>query len=304
MNDSSQTPPRHSILVTDSGLGGMSVFNELAKRFSVSSPWREVELVYFNAWPAPHKGYNHYKTPEKRVGVFNNAMNAMAVFSPDSILIACNTLSVIYPETAFSRTTDIRVEGIVDHGVKMLHHGLSSDPESKAVVLGTPTTIATRSHEKGLLDLGVAQERILNIACTNLAGFIEREPFGTAVAELIDTYAKETSERLGNFKGSIFAGLCCTHFGYRQDLFQAAFDKHYPGRVTFLNPNIRMAEQAGTTKEPEEQPGAKLTLKIESQAVWNRAQIEGCLDLLPGCPDTVKTALRDYKQDSHLFSVD
>ncbi len=42
-----------SILVTDSGLGGLSVFNRIASQLADNSVWPGVDLTYFNAWPAP-----------------------------------------------------------------------------------------------------------------------------------------------------------------------------------------------------------------------------------------------------------
>ena len=231
----------HSILVTDSGLGGLSVFNDIARRLEKESPWEQVRLTYVNAWPAPHRGYNHYPTPEKKAEVFNNAMEAMAAYEPDRILIACNTLSVVYTETRFARTTRIPVEGIVDHGVRMLHKRLDADPGSKAVIFGTPTTAEARSHEKGLVDLGTDKNRIITVACTNLAGYIEREPFSTKVADTIEGFVKETADRLNGSGGRVYAGLCCTHFGYRKALFSQAFQNHFKGCAALLNPSERMA---------------------------------------------------------------
>lgn len=305
MGVSSEHKSKLSLLVTDSGLGGFSVFSDIAGQLEASSPWQNVDLTYFNAWPSPHKGYNHFPTPEKRAQIFNNAMEAMMAFSPEKILIACNTLSVIYPKTEFSKTTDIPVEGIVDHGVTMMTERLNSDQDSRAVIFGTPTTIKARSHETGLIDSGIDRNRIINIACTNLAGFIEREPFSNTVGELIDTFVKEASDRLADFSGPVYAALCCTHFGYRQSLFQEAFEKYYPGKVTLLNPNVRMAQEAlSQAGSKENQEKTQLNLKVVSQAVWSDEQIEGCLKLLANCSGSVKTALRNYEQNTHLFSVD
>ncbi len=66
------------------------------------------------------RGYNHFETLERRVRVFDNALRAMDRFDPDQILIACNTLSVIYSHTPFARETNKKVREIVSHGVEML----------------------------------------------------------------------------------------------------------------------------------------------------------------------------------------
>ncbi len=293
-----------SILVTDSGLGGLSVFNDIANRLKQGSPWQKVKLVYFNAWPAPHRGYNHFGTEEKRSRIFNNALNAMATFDPDVILIACNTLSVIYPHTDFSKTSGIHVEGIVDHGVQMLNANLFADPDSVAVILGTPTTIKARSHEKELMRLGIAKDRILNIGCTNLAGWIEREPFSDTVDEMIQDFVKETAAKLGNFNGQVYAALCCTHFGYRQDLFVQAFSQWVRSNVTILNPNLRMAQQLFERADDTRSNATQVELEIVSKAVWSDDQVEAYLKLLPDISVATRDALMNYKLDHQLFSVE
>ena len=293
-----------TILVTDSGLGGLSVFNDIANRLTKGSPWPRVKLVYFNAWPAPHRGYNHFDAMERRVRVFDNALNAMAAFDPDVILIACNTLSAIYPRTPFCQASPIPVEGIVDHGVQMIFANLMADPGSKAVILGTPTTIAARSHESALVGLGIARERIINIGCTDLAGWIEREPFSETVGQMIRNFVQEAATALGDFSGRVVAALCCTHFGYRQALFEAAFAEFIRATVTILNPNVRMARRVFADVNPSRWASAQVDMHIVSKAVWTEAQVKAYLKLLPDISAATRGALKGYTLDPELFSVD
>ncbi len=302
--DNTDPTRTRSILVTDSGLGGLSVFNDIANRLEKGSPWQRVRLVYVNAWPAPHRGYNHFSTQEQKARIFNNALHAMAEFEPDVILIACNTLSVIYPHTHFSASSGIRVEGIVDHGVQMIYENLTADPESMAVILGTPTTIDAKSHENELTRLGIDKERIVNIGCTNLAGWIEREPFSPKVNEMIRQFVTEAAKSLGNFSGKVYAALCCTHFGYRQKLFERAFTELVNARVTMLNPNLRMARLAVASGQPSSSFHPQMEIQIVSKAEWTDEQIGAYVELLPNISMTTRTALTNYKHDTQLFSVE
>jgi glutamate racemase len=303
-DDNCTSSAARTILVTDSGLGGLSVFNDIANCLSKGSPWRRVKLVYVNAWPAPHRGYNHFETPERKVRVFDNALKAMAAFHPDVILIACNTLSVIYPHTPFCKAAQIPVEGIVDHGVRMIQEELAADPDSKAVILGTPTTIAAGSHATALVGLGIARNRIINIACTDLAGWIEREPFSETVAQLIRQFVRQTAAALGDFRGRVAAALCCTHFGYRQSLFEAAFTRFIPASVTMLNPNVRMARQVVEAGGPSRAMPAHIDMYIVSKALWTAQQVAAYVKLLPDISTATRNALTGYKLDPELFSVD
>lgn len=292
-----------SILVTDSGLGGVSVFNRIAARLENGSPWQKVNLIYFNAWPAPLRGYNHFDTLERRVRVFDNAMTAMNRFDPDEIYIACNTLSVIYPHTPFAKKGEKKVEGIVDYGVQMLFQHLSDNPESIAVIFGTPSTAEAGSHRKGLNALGIPDERILSIGCTDLAGYIEREPFSDKVGKAIDHYVREAARQFGNGVKQVYAALCCTHFGYRQTLFEKAFAEVTQCPVTLLNPNIPMADSVFEDMDADSVEGADIRVKMVSQAVWNEKQIEAYIELMPDMTPAVREALTGYEQSDTLFSV-
>ena len=52
----------------------------------------------------------------------------MAPYKVDIILIACNTLSVIYAETDFSKTCPIPVMSIVDFGVNIIAEKMHANP--------------------------------------------------------------------------------------------------------------------------------------------------------------------------------
>jgi glutamate racemase len=293
-----------SIVVTDSGMGGLSVFNAIANQLDKESPWQFVKLVYVNAWPAPHRGYNHFVTLEKRARVFDNALRVMARYNPDEILIACNTLSVIFSHTHFSKSSGVKVQGIVDHGVQMVHESLSSDPGSVAIILGTPTTINAKTHEKELVGLGISEDRIINLACTNLAGRIEREPFSKTVKEMITKYVQQAATALDNFSGNVFAALCCTHFGYRRELFAQAFADTVDAKVTMLDPNIRMVRQAVPSVDGGRLYRPQIEMQMVSKARWSTEQVGAYEKLLGDVSHVARNALHNYRHVPDLFSVD
>lgn len=74
-----------TLLVTDSGLGGLSVCAGMAARFANDARYERIHLVYFNAWPEQDRGYRHYPDPADRSKVFDNALAAMAKYTPDHI---------------------------------------------------------------------------------------------------------------------------------------------------------------------------------------------------------------------------
>ncbi len=292
-----------TILVSDSGLGGLSVFADIARQMKKNSSFEKINMVYFNAWPEQNKGYNHFPDMNARANVFNNAMNAMAEFTPDTILIACNTLSVVYPFTAFSQKTNIQVTGIVDHGVELIYEHLTKTPNSRVVIFGTPTTIGDASHKKALVKMGIAPKRIITQGCVNLAGKIERDPFSVDVSQMIDTNVKEAALQLNSFKGKVFAALCCTHFGYCSGQFSQALARDTKGQVCILNPNTRMASIACQTKDTTQIPYPDIDMKIVSRVFWEESRIKAYEKLLAQVSPQTIEALKSYTWDENLFQV-
>jgi glutamate racemase len=298
-----------TILVTDSGLGGLSVFADIAEQFKKKAPCERITLVYFNAWPFPDKGYNHFPDMAAKAMVFNNAMEAMAKFSPEAILIACNTLSVIYPFTAFSKAPTSRVTGIVDHGVTLIYEHLEQTPDSRVVIFGTPTTTEEGTHKKALVKMGINPSRIINQGCVNLAGKIERDPFGKDVSQMIETNTKEAALKLGPSKGTVFAALCCTHFGYCSHLFATCLANHTRQEIMILDPNTRMAQdQIGPMidmgKDTPQFSSPQIDMKIVSRVFWEATRIMSYEKLLKDVSSQTVDALKGYTWDNDLFRVE
>ena len=301
-------PAGKTILVTDSGLGGMSVFARIAAHLKKKSPWQDISMVYFNAWPEQDKGYNHFKTMDQRAGVFNNALNAMENFKPDMILIACNTLSVIYPFTHFSKEEKPKVSGIVDHGVQLIQKSLMSDLDSQVIIFGTPTTIAEKSHQQQLVKMGIDPKRIINQGCTNLAGKIERDPFSQDVSKMIHTNVSKAVSKIKKSVGTVYAALCCTHFGYCKDLFKTALSGYVKEDVIILNPNKRMADRAILDYEILSHDKTDvfypdIDMKVISRVFWEPERIDAYVKLLKDVSPEVVKALAAYEWNPDLFEV-
>jgi glutamate racemase len=110
-----------TIVITDSGLGGMSVCGGIEDKLKKFKSFEEINLIFFNSLPEKGIGYNSMPTMEVKAEVFNQALISMEdKFSPDIILIACNTLSIVYPHTQFAQVSKTPVLGIVDFGVSMI----------------------------------------------------------------------------------------------------------------------------------------------------------------------------------------
>jgi len=229
------------LVVTDSGLGGLAICAGLERRWRQEGRGR-ARITYVNAWPFEGRGYNDLPDVPARAVVFDRALDTMASWSPDRILIACNTLSIIYAHTAFRRAAAVPVDGIIDAGVGLFAEALAGVPSAGIVLLGTKTTIESGVHAGALAAHGIDPQRVRAVHCHGLAGAIERDPDSAAVGERMAACAARVREA-GPMGEPLFAGLCCTHYGYVAGRIGAALGAALGRPVQTLDPNARMVDR-------------------------------------------------------------
>jgi glutamate racemase len=291
-----------SIVIADSGMGGLSICADIVSGLQTHRSYRSVSLTYFNAWPEQDRGYNLLPGMDERIRVFDRALTAMLLFHPDRILIACNTLSAIYPHTPFSRQAPVPVVGIIDFGVDLMHAYLCARADSRVIILGTPATIEADTHRACLVERGIDAGRIVCQPCDRLAGEIEKEPEGANVRAMVESCIRQAAERVPGRRGPVAAALCCTHYGYSQGIFEAALRSVFEGPITILNPNKAMSDAMLADFAPPGQKAARIDLKVVSRIVWSDEKIEAIARLLETASPLTAGALRQYRHDPDLFT--
>lgn len=227
-----------NVLISDSGVGGLSVC-AYAERFLRTGACADdpVRLTFANAAPENDYGYNAMASREEKLSTFDRFLrNVTDRYAPDSIYVACNTLSVLLPDVPFVQTTGIPVRGILETAIDQLIRRLQSDPEKMIMIFGTPTTIEAGAYRRMLIERAVDPSRIISQACPGLADTISEDRRGVKSAEEIRHWVETASRQLTGSASSVLACLACTHYGYRKELFSEAF-KGLAIAVEIVNPN-------------------------------------------------------------------
>lgn len=230
------------ILITDSGVGGLSVV-AYAECFVRTHGLREpVRLTFANAAPANDYGYNSMPSREEKLATFDRFLrNVTERFAPDSIYVACNTLSVLLPDTPYFANAPIPVHGIVETAATLLLRALEADPSSVAIVFGTQTTIDAGAYPRLLTQRGIAPSRIVSQACPGLADTISEDREGTKTRAEIGSWVRTAIGKMPDANAPVVAALACTHYGYRKDMFAAAFEEAGVA-ANVINPNERAVD--------------------------------------------------------------
>ncbi|HUW92775.1 MAG TPA: aspartate/glutamate racemase family protein [Bacteroidales bacterium] len=289
-----------TIVITDSGLGGLSVMDDIAGKMKDSGCFQKVNLVFVNALFDENTGYNTLQTKKEKTDILNKVLTAIEEnYHPDAILIACNTLSVIYPETDFINRSGTPVIGIVDAGVKLISEKMKNDPASSVIIFGTETTIEENSHKNSLLKLNISGDRIITKACPQLQSYIEQDPASEETEMLISVYMNEALEEIGKSDESVYISLNCSHFGYSEKLWAKAIDNSPYKSGGILNPNYIMGNVLMNEKYRNRYAETKISLLVVSKIkLINAISISGFFqDTAP----ELAVALKNYLLIPELF---
>ena len=287
------------ILITDSGVGGLSVV-AYAERFVRTHGFTEpVRLTFANAAPANDYGYNAMPTREAKLETFDRFLrNVTERFAPDSIYVACNTLSVLLPDTPYVASAPIAVKGIIDTAAALLLRELDADPSSVAIIFGTQTTIDAGTYPRLLIDRGVAPSRIVSQACPGLADTISEDREGTKTSAEIRRWVRTAIEKMPDRDAPVVAALACTHYGYRKELFAAAFEEAGV-RASVVNPNERAVDDLFGGQS--EGPNRDAVVRFVTRYAIPDATVEALSFFLePISPRTV-TAMQNFEHLPDLF---
>ena len=291
-----------TIAVTDSGLGGLSVLAEAAERMMKAGTFEAAHFIFYNALFSAEGGYNSLRTRGEKIAIFQSALGSLEKrYRPDLILIACNTLSVLYEKTSFSRRTKTPVVGIVGAGVDLIAEGLRVAPDSSVIIFGTPTTISEGEHRRELERAGFAAGRIISQPCPELESYIERDSTGAETELLISAFVGEALDKLPPPRPPVFASLNCTHYGYSLTLWEAAFAGAGVKPAGLLNPNSRMVDFLFAPGRSGRFPKTAVAVRVVSMVDISPGKIDSLGKWLARSSPATAEALRSYAHVPGLF---
>jgi len=241
-----------NIVITDSGLGGLSVcarLIKLLKNYSVlensNPPSCDIKITYVNAVPSNDRGYNTMSGKQEQITTFEKIIdNTVRLISPDNIFVACGTLSVLLNQMAHSGEKSVKIEGIVSIGIQLLVDSFIKFPKAKAIIMATPSTVSNNDFQRELINVGMSKNQIVAQSCPNLANEISNDPEGSKVEKRIQYWVNKSLQQMqGKTTDHLMLFLGCTHYSYRENMFKMAFINEGFNKLTVLNPNYAAAEK-------------------------------------------------------------
>jgi glutamate racemase len=214
-----------AILVFDSGLGGLTVFREVAK----ARPDADYVYVADDAF-FPYGGHGEDELVV-RVGALMGEL--IAAHRPDLVVIACNTASTLvlpHLRTRFS----VPFVGTVP----AIKPACAASRTKRVAVLGTEATVS-REYTRALIRDFANGSDVVLVGSGRLARFAEDELNGAPVAD--ELIAREIApcfvEAAGRRTDAVV--LACTHYPLLLD----RFERLAPWPVTFVDPAPAIARR-------------------------------------------------------------
>jgi glutamate racemase len=192
------------ILVFDSGLGGLTVYAEVAKLRP------DAELVYV----ADDEGfpYGRWLAPELTRHVVELFASFLSRMSPDVAVIACNTASTLVLPDLRARFPKLPFVGTVP----AIKPAAAQSRSKRISVLATPGTV-TRDYTRALIEAFAVDSKVTLVGCEHLAGLAEAAMNGAPVddaaiaAEIGPAFVEDEGGRTDCIV------LACTHYPLLRD---------------------------------------------------------------------------------------
>ncbi|WP_243373710.1 glutamate racemase [Microvirga solisilvae] len=217
--------PVPTILVFDSGLGGLTVFSEVLK----ARP--DARFVY--AGDDAGFPYGRLSQEALTARVLAVMERLIGLYDPQLVVIACNTAS-----TAVLPPLRERFSVPFVGTVPAIKPAALATKTGYVTVLATPGTVA-RDYTRDLIDTYAGGCRVNLVGSRRLAGFAEAELAGNPVsdAELLDELLPCFVEGEGGRTDVV--ALSCTHY----PLLLPRFQKLAPWPVTWIDPAPAIARR-------------------------------------------------------------
>lgn len=196
--------------VIDSGIGGISILNEVAKYLPGE------KFIYYA--DSIHNPYGN-KTKEELIEIMDQITKTLLKENVKLIIIACNTAStqvISYLREHYPSILFVAVEPAIK--VAFDHYA-----DRNVLLMATPGTI--KSDRLMELDEKYRQENRILLPCANLAALIENQEL-----EKIPAYLQDLLKNIDTRKIEVVV-LGCTHYPFIKDEIEEAIGH----TVTFID---------------------------------------------------------------------
>lgn len=292
-----------TIVVIDSGLGGMTVVDDLTGQLQ-QGPFRKVNIVYYNAVPRWDRGFNKLDDIS-RSAVLDRILGRIdAEFDPDLVLMTDHTLTSTYPHTAHALDASRTMVDVVSPSVDYITAGLNQYPNAKVVFMGGPVTIKSGLYQRQMEARGIPSSRVLVESCPTLSAAVESNLDDASTEALIHAHAVSIRDKVKDLTTPVFVSLNSSQFSFIADRLQAALLEQGLLYVQVIDPTARITRGL-FSRLPGLAQGVtpEVSLSVVSQVNLDPVMSGGLGALLDTRMPRIGTAVHGYRQIDLPFAL-
>ena len=201
--------------VFDSGIGGLTVLEDLVKAFP-----NENFLYFGDTLRSPYGT----KSKEELVGIVESDIEYLKKRDVKMIVIACNTATA----NSYHIESNIPIIRIIKPtAMKAIEENKKYNNRHKILVCATDYTIKSKAYDEFLKDM------MIGIPCSPWVNIIESGLMGTNIS------SSSVKEKVSKYKGQVdVCILGCTHFGLLEKEIRDEL-----GDISFVNSSLSLKEE-------------------------------------------------------------
>jgi glutamate racemase len=285
-----------SVATLDSGHGGLGVSAGIQTQLE-HGPFKKFTNIFVNVQSAPEMGINRLPTLEDKAAYLDAQIrDTLSKHRLDFVILACHTLSLIYPHTEHARMYASKanpgnmtpVLDINRVSAEMMVRAMRDAPDAQMVMMATPTVVESGYFQSTLKARRVDPSRLVASSNIDLLTSSQNDPSGHATSVLVGQQVKQVLATVENVRAPLLLALNCSQYALIAGVIHDAFIQH-GANVKVINPQFSlMHELFGNIAE------ANHTLSTE---VHIRTQVpvsNGLADLLTQVSATVAGAARQF----------
>jgi glutamate racemase len=186
----------------------------------------------------------------------------------------------------------------------MIAERVKASPNSSVLVFGTATTISSGLYDQKLGMLGVPITGIVTQSCQLLESEIQADPRSDVVGNLVEVYVGQAMEKIVRpLAGTLFVGLCCSHYGYSLEAFDRSFKQQGALRYELVNPNKAMVALFETATVRGKVLRTSTSVEVASKVKFTPQEIRSISRSVDSTSPKTAQALKHYTFNQNLFQV-
>ncbi len=152
-----------------------------------------------------------------------------------------------------------------------------------------------------MIKKGISESKIINQSCPLLESEIQINPKSNKVKLMTENFLKEALSQSEYLSDKVITSLCCTHYGYSEEIIRKSAEEIFNKEIEIVNPNTKMVEETLQRLKLITKDFSNITSEVFSQVLLKDEEIKSLSEIIYQDSPQVSQALQNYLFEKNLF---